>query len=106
MVGVVEGLTTRRRGLRASCDACDVRCAIVGATTVPGAGGGGPVEIAREDAAVVLGGRLDGRCSAGVRELVYEYIERPPRHDVVIDLTQVESIDVTTLNLLAAAALR
>jgi anti-anti-sigma factor len=41
-----------------------------------------------------------------VRELLYEHIGQQPSRDVVVDLTQVESIDVTTLNLLAAAALR
>lgn len=64
------------------------------------------MEVAEEDAAVVLSGRLDGRCSDRVRTLLYEHIGRHPDRDVVVDLTEVESIDVTTLNLLAAAALR
>jgi anti-anti-sigma factor len=64
------------------------------------------VEVAKEDDAVVLDGRLDGRCSAHVRAALYQHIEQYPARDVVVDLTRVESIDVTTLNLLAAAALR
>jgi anti-anti-sigma factor len=75
------------------------------ATTVPDREGVARVEVA-DDAAVVLSGRLDGRCSANVRAALYEHIDQHPSRDVVVDLTQVESIDVTTLNLLAAAALR
>ena len=64
------------------------------------------MEVAEDGAAVVLSGRLDGRCSARVRTALYEHIDRHPDRDVVVDLTEVESIDLTTLNLLAAAALR
>jgi anti-anti-sigma factor len=67
---------------------------------------GDRVEVSQEDAAVVLSGRLDGRCSASVRAALHEYIDQHPDRDVVVDLTEVESIDVTMLNLLAAAALR
>jgi anti-anti-sigma factor len=63
------------------------------------------MSVANEDA-VVLSGPLDGRCSATVRSALYAHIERYPDRDVVVDLSQVESIDLTTLNLLAAAALR
>ena len=59
-----------------------------------------------DDEAVVLSGPLDGRCSAQVRTALYEHIERHPHRDIVVDLSGVDSVDVTTLNLLAAAALR
>lgn len=64
------------------------------------------METARAQDAIELSGRLDGRCSAEVREALYEHIEQHPDEDVIVDLTRVESIDVTALNMLATAALR
>ena len=61
--------------------------------------------MANEDSAMALSGRLDGRHAAEVREALYERIEGE-QGDVVVDLTEVESIDGTVLKLLAAAALR
>jgi anti-anti-sigma factor len=58
-----------------------------------------------EDSAMSLSGRLDGRHASAVREALYQRIEGE-QGDVVVDLTEVESIDGTVLKLLAAAALR
>ena len=64
------------------------------------------MELVDDDGAIELAGRLDGRSSAEVRDALYDHIERHPDEDVRVDVTRVESIDVTALNLLAAAALR
>src|SRR4051794_12485268 len=61
-----------------------------------------------EDAvvAVRLGGRLDGRCTAELRQNLQQHLEAHPGRDVVIDMTDVESVDLTVLNLLSALAVR
>ena len=41
-----------------------------------------------------------------MRTALYDHIERHPDEDVIVDLTLVESIDVTALRMLATAALR
>ena len=51
---------------------------------------------------LVLAGRLDGRSTAMVREVLYSLMSRVD--DVVVDLTDVESIDVTGLTMLAATS--
>src|SRR5688572_11601003 len=64
------------------------------------------VETARASEPISLSGRLDGRCSAEVRHALHDHIDRHPDEDVILDLTQVESIDVTALRTIAVAALR
>ena len=56
--------------------------------------------------AVPLVGHLDGRRSAEVREVVYDHLAQHPGEDLVLDLSQAESVDLTTMRLLAAAAIR
>jgi anti-anti-sigma factor len=64
------------------------------------------MEVDNAGRAISLSGRLDGRCSAEVREVLYDHIERHPDEDVVVDVSAVESIDATVLRMLGAAALR
>lgn len=60
------------------------------------------MEVTTNGEALVLVGRLDGRSTAVVREILYSQMSR--FDDVVVDLTDVESIDVTGLTMLAAAS--
>ncbi len=49
---------------------------------------------------IALAGRLDGRSTAQVRELLHQILEQHVH--VVVDLSRVESVDVTGLTMLAA----
>jgi anti-anti-sigma factor len=60
------------------------------------------MEATTDGAALVLAGRLDGRSTAMVREILHAQMSR--FDDVVVDLTDVESIDVTGLTMLAATS--
>jgi anti-anti-sigma factor len=64
------------------------------------------MDVTNDRPAVELAGRLDGRCSAELRRVLYDHIERHPDEDVVLDVSRVESVDVTVFRTLAAYALR
>jgi anti-anti-sigma factor len=51
---------------------------------------------------LILAGRFDGRSTSQVRDLLYEVID--DHDDVVVDLSSVDSVDVTALRMLAAAS--
>ena len=60
------------------------------------------MEATTEGQILVLAGRFDGRSTSEVRDLLYEQIDH--YDDVVVDLTAVDSVDVTALRMLAAAS--
>ena len=61
------------------------------------------MDVSTDGAALILAGRLDGRSTGVVRAALHAHIGR--HRDVVVDLTDVESIDVTGLTMLAAATM-
>jgi anti-anti-sigma factor len=62
------------------------------------------MEVFKLGTTLVLSGRFDGRSSGMVREALYSYIDETTDGDVVLDLSEVESIDSTALKLLGAAS--
>ena len=60
------------------------------------------MEATTDGAVLVLAGRLDGRSTGMVRDLLHSQMSR--FDDLVVDLTDVESIDVTGLTMLAATS--
>ncbi len=57
------------------------------------------------DGVLALSGLLDVRRTAEIREALYAQIHRQDG-DVVVDLSDVETMDVTVMQVLAAAAVR
>ena len=62
------------------------------------------MEIFKHGSALALAGRFDGRSSGVVREALYSHIDETAEEDVVLDLSEVESLDSTALKLLGAAS--
>ena len=60
---------------------------------------------ARSEDVVALSGLLDARRAADTRRRLYERIDGADG-DVVVDLTDVETMDATVMTVLAAAALK
>ena len=65
-----------------------------------GAGGPQPTDL------ITLSGHLDGRCSTEVRDLINGHLARHCDEDLRLDMSEVESVDLTVLRLLAAIAVR
>lgn len=61
------------------------------------------MEVFKIGSTLALAGRFDGRSSSMVREALYTHIDETT-DDVVIDLSEVESLDSTALKLLGAAS--
>src|SRR3712207_5091782 len=55
---------------------------------------------------IALSGHLDGRCSPELRELITAHLARHADEGLRLDMSDVESLDITALRLLAAVAVR
>ena len=55
---------------------------------------------------LTLSGHLDGRCTTELRELITAHLAEHPAQDLRLDMSRVESLDLTVLRLLAAVAVR
>jgi anti-anti-sigma factor len=62
---------------------------------------GSTMELTSSGTTLILAGRFDGRSAGMVREALYRHIATT-RSGVIVDMSQVESIDVTALQMLAA----
>jgi anti-anti-sigma factor len=61
------------------------------------------VELMAEGSTLWVSGQLDVRCITELRNAIYDHLETHPGH-VVLDLSAVESADVTVLKMLAVAS--
>ena len=61
------------------------------------------MELVTDGAILRIGGQLDVRCVTELRNAVYDHLENHPGH-VVLDLSDVESADLTVLKMLAVAS--
>jgi anti-anti-sigma factor len=61
------------------------------------------MHLATDGATLHIGGQLDVRCITELRIAVYDHLEAHPGH-VVLDLSEVESADLTVLKMLAVAS--
>lgn len=68
-------------------------------------GGADPVDPVDPGGVVTLSGLLDVRRAGELRDAIYSVIQGQDG-DVVVDLTEVESMDATAVQVLAAAAVR
>jgi anti-anti-sigma factor len=61
------------------------------------------MELATDGTTLRIGGQLDVRCITELRSAIYDHLETHPGH-VVLDLSEVESADLTVLKMLAVAS--
>lgn len=61
------------------------------------------MELHREGATVRLRGQLDGRSTAELRDVLYAQLDSASG-DVVLDLAEVESVDLTALRMIAVTS--
>lgn len=62
------------------------------------------MEVFKLGSVLVLSGHFDGRSTGMVREALYEHISTSCDPEIVLDLSEVESLDATALRLLGAAS--
>jgi anti-anti-sigma factor len=60
------------------------------------------VDISNDGPTLVLAGQFDARSTMEVRSAIYEHLDGCD-HDIVVDLSEVTSVDVIALRVLAAA---
>jgi anti-anti-sigma factor len=61
------------------------------------------MELTTDGSTLRIGGQLDVRCITELRIAIYDHLEAHPGH-VVLDLSDVESADLTVLKMLAVAS--
>ncbi len=55
---------------------------------------------------ITLSGHLDGRCTGELRDAITAHLSGHPDEDLQLDMSAVESLDLTALRLLAAVAVK